>query len=48
MSSYILRNGSAAALLKKYLPRQLGNNSLNVNTHRVKKKRIKIILKTQL
>ncbi|KAM7349051.1 dihydrolipoamide branched chain transacylase E2 isoform 2-T2 [Cochliomyia hominivorax] len=29
MSFYILRNGSATALLKKYLPRQLSNNSLN-------------------
>ncbi|KAI8116393.1 hypothetical protein FF38_14061 [Lucilia cuprina] len=29
MSSYILRNGSTAAILKKYLPRQLSNNSLN-------------------
>ena len=33
MSSNILRNGSAAALLKKYLPRQLVNSSFNVNTH---------------
>ncbi|XP_065363094.1 lipoamide acyltransferase component of branched-chain alpha-keto acid dehydrogenase complex, mitochondrial [Calliphora vicina] len=29
MSSYILRNGSAKAVLKKYLPRQLSNNTLN-------------------
>ncbi|XP_013111595.2 lipoamide acyltransferase component of branched-chain alpha-keto acid dehydrogenase complex, mitochondrial [Stomoxys calcitrans] len=27
MSAYILRNGSAAAILKKYLPRQLNNNN---------------------
>ncbi|XP_075155488.1 dihydrolipoamide branched chain transacylase E2 [Haematobia irritans] len=27
MSAYILRNGSAAAIFKKYLPRQLNNNN---------------------